>query len=562
MLKPLPRGVPAPPKGSLAIKSGRGRPSVAGEKYEMQTIQMVKSAGYIKELRRPIIGLVFVVGLLLGWVILGWWLWPVEWSDADPWDLRPEHQVKYVSLVAEEYWQTKDVSQATEALAGWDVEALANLLAAMQCQTCGSQESQQLAALAAALRLPASNALPSTEIAFSSSSSTSPRKVQGQPVIWGAILSVPMPVVATAIIVSLRVLKVGTEKARKKRRRTRPEELDQEWLTTTEEQLAQERQIEAQQPRVQQPQPQQVAPPAAQMQQQVAAPAAQMQQQMEQQKELQAAQMQQQMEQQQELQAVQMQQQMEQQQELQAVQMQQQMTPQAAQMQQQMEQMQQMAQAVPETPQQARKQTQGMLTPMKDWLGSVREQLKRMQEQSPELQQLMSPMLGQVDFLMGNLGQMQEEMPRLSPQQLKGKMGQMQMQMVQMLEQFKQLEGNLPANISPQAGAALAQMQQYTTQMMAQFQQQLGQMQQLRDQFDDGPIAHQQSELETALADILADAFDEEEDVDLNLAALIKSLKYVDVLDVLEKGKEIADQLKRGISLAPGLIYEIRGVEP
>ncbi len=136
------------------------------------------------------------------------------------------------------------------------------------------------------------------------------------------------------------------------------------------------------------------------------------------------------------------------------------------------------------------------------------------------------------------------------------------MQMVQMLEQFKQLEGNLPANISPQAGAALAQMQQYTTQMMAQFQQQLGQMQQLGDQFDDEPMAHQQSELETALGDILADAFEEEEDVDPNLAALIKSLKYVDVLDVLEKGKEIADQLKRGTSLAPGLIYEIRGVEP
>ena len=282
----------------------------------MQTMQMVKSSSHIKEFRRPIIGLVFVVGLLLGWVILGWWLWPVEWSDADPWDLRPKHQVKYVSLVAEEYWQTKDVSQATEALAGWDVEALANLLAAMQCQTCGSQECQKFAALAAALRLPASSALPSTEIAFSSSSSTSPRKVQGQPVIWGAILSVPMPVVATAIIVSLRVLKVGTEKARKKRRRTRPEELEQEWLTTTEEQLAEERQIEARQPRAQQPQPQQTAEAqavqaaaqAVQMQEQMELQAVQMQQQMQQQKELQAAQMRQQMEQQQELQAVQMQQ--------------------------------------------------------------------------------------------------------------------------------------------------------------------------------------------------------------------------------------------------------------
>ena len=520
----------------------------------MQVIQKVKVAGYIKEFRRPIIGLVFAVGLLLGWLVIGWWLWPVEWGNTDPWDLRLKHQRKFVSLVAEEYWQTKDVSQAAEALAGWDVEALANLLATMQCQTCGSQESQQFAALAAALRLPAPNALPSTEKA--SSFLTSPLKVQGQPVIWGAVLSASMPVVATAIIVSLRVLKVGTEKARKKRRRARPEELDQEWLI--EEQLDQERQIEAQQPIVQQPPSQQVAAREAQVQQQVAAQEAQVQQQVA----AREAQMQQQMQQQVAAQEAQMQQQMA----AQEAQMQQQMDLQVEQMRQQMqqqiEQMQQMAQAKPETPKQAREQTQGMLSPMTDWLGGVQEQLQGMQELSPEMQQLLSPMLDQVDFLMGNLGQMQEDMPRLNPRQLQGKMGQMQMQMVKMLEQFKQLESNLPANISPQARAALMQMQQFAMQTMTQFQQQAGQIQQLKDQFDDTPMDTQKSDLEAALSDILADAFEEEETMDPHLKALIESLPYVDMLDVLEKGKEIAEQIKRGASLAPGLIYEIRGVEP
>ena len=529
----------------------------------MQMIQKVKSSNYIKGLRRPGIGTVFVVGLLLGWVILGWWLWPVEWSDADPWDLRPEHQAKYVSLVAEEYWQTGDLYRATTALAGWEIEALANLLAAMQCQTCGSQESQQFAALAAALRLPASNAPPLT--AKASSSLTSPLKVQGQPVLWGAILSVPMPVVATAIIVSLRVLKVGTEKVRKKRRRTRPEELEQEWVTTTEEQLAEERQIEARQPRARKPreqqseeqqsreqkpgtrkpQPQQSA--AAQAVQS-AAQAAQMQEQMEQQKEAQAAQMRQQMEQQKAAQAAQMQQQVD----LQVEQMRQQM-------QQQMAQMQQMAQAKPESPKQAREQTQGMLSPMKDWLGGVREQLQGMQEQAPEMQQLLSPMLDQVDFLMGNLGQMQEDMPRMSQRQLQGKVGQMQMQMLKMLEQFKGLESNLPANIAPQARAALAQMQQFAMQMMTQFQQQAGQIRELQGTFDDTPMEAQKSDLEAALADIMADAFDEEEGMDPHLEALIKSLPYVDIQDVVEKAKEILDQLQRGLSLAPGLIHEIVG---
>lgn len=232
------------------------------------------------------------------------------------------------------------------------------------------------------------------------------------------------------------------------------------------------------------------------------------------------------------------------------------------QMQQQIEQMQQMAQAKPETPKQAREQTQGMLSPMTDWLGGVQEQLQGMQELSPEMQQLLSPMLDQVGFLMGSLGQMQEDMPRLNPRQLQGKMGQMQMQMVKMLEQFKQLESNLPANISPQARAALMQMQQFAMQTMTQFQQQAGQIQQLKDQFDDTPMDTQKSDLEAALSDILADAFEEEETMDPHLKALIESLPYVDMLDVLEKGKEIAEQIKRGASLAPGLIYEIRGVEP
>ena len=544
----------------------------------MQVIQKVKSSRYIKGLRRPSIGTVFVVGLMLGWVVLGWWLWPVEWSDADPWDLRPEHQAKYVSLVAEEYWQTGDLYQATTALAGWEIEALANLMAAMQCQTCGSQESQQFAALLAALRLPPSLAFSSSGSTFasssspSSSSSRSSFKAPDQPIIWGAILSLPMPVVAVSIIVSLRFLKFGTARVRKKRRRTRPEELEQEWVTTTEEQLAEERQPRARQPgaqqaqpqqaEAQQAQPQQAAAQAAQMQQQMEAQAAQMKQQSEKAKEALAAQTQQTAAAQTvqaAAQTVQMQEQMEQQ--MQA-QMDMQIEQMRQQMQEQMEEAMKLAQVKPETTKQAREQTSGMLSPMTDWLGGVREQLQGMKEQAPEMQQLLSPMLDQVDFLMTNMGQMQKDIPTMNQQQLQGKMGQMQMQMVKMLEQFRGLEGNLPADAPPEARAALAQMQQFAMQMMAQFQQQAGQVRELQGTFDDTPMEAQKSDLEASLADIMAEAFDEEEAMDPHLEALIKSLPYVDIQDVVEKAKEVVDQLKRGVSLAPGLIYEVRGGTP
>ena len=45
-----------------------------------------------EQANRPLwVGIVsFVVGLFIGLVVLGWWLWPVQWTDAGPSDLRPK----------------------------------------------------------------------------------------------------------------------------------------------------------------------------------------------------------------------------------------------------------------------------------------------------------------------------------------------------------------------------------------------------------------------------------------------------------------------------------------
>lgn len=104
--------------------------------------------------RGTLLGLVFLAGLLLGWVVIGWWLWPVKWTNSEPWLLRPEHQRTFVGLVADDYWHTRDVSRARQALAGWDDEALTNLMATMQSQASSPEECQHLAALADALALP------------------------------------------------------------------------------------------------------------------------------------------------------------------------------------------------------------------------------------------------------------------------------------------------------------------------------------------------------------------------------------------------------------------------
>ena len=103
--------------------------------------------------RLLLLALAFAAGLFLGWMVIGWWLWPVQWTNTDPWHLRQKHQKTYISLVAENFWWTKDIHQAREALAGWDDEAVAELLATMQREASSPEARQQLAALAEALKI-------------------------------------------------------------------------------------------------------------------------------------------------------------------------------------------------------------------------------------------------------------------------------------------------------------------------------------------------------------------------------------------------------------------------
>ena len=466
---------------------------------------------YTRGIRRPIIALAFIAGLLLGWVILGWWLWPVEWSDADPWDLRPEHQAKYVNLVAEEYWQTKDVYQATTALAGWEIEALANLMAAMQCQACGSQESQQLAALAAALRLPASNALPSTEKA---SSLTSPLKVQGQPVIWGAVLSASMPVVAIAIIVSLRLLNMGTGQARKQQ---------------IEQQRVQAQQAQEQQIRVQQPGAQQAGV------QQPGAERAQAQQIGVQQPGVQQAGVQQ---------------------------------PGAEQPQAQQIGVQQPEAQQPQEQPTAQTMSRDKVKQSQDLLAQMQDRLLNLQGQVPEIQPAVAQMLEQ-------MSELQEKMGGMTPAEMQERAKQIQ-------EQIGQMQGLPEDRLPPEARAELARMQQQMAQVMGQTMVQMQQaavqqaaVQQAAVQQAAGPqppaiqqaeglLAGDDEEEEGGIdlgdlditAEDLASLFEAEEEGDPYLQALGEGLEDIDMLDLLEECKEVADDLERGNALVAELIRE------
>ncbi len=56
-----------------------------------------------------------IVGLVVG-LAIGWWFWPVQWTNAPPAQLRSDFRQTYVLLVAEDYAQTGDLDTARERL--------------------------------------------------------------------------------------------------------------------------------------------------------------------------------------------------------------------------------------------------------------------------------------------------------------------------------------------------------------------------------------------------------------------------------------------------------------
>lgn len=58
--------------------------------------------------------LAFLVGLLLGWVVLGWWLFPVQYTNAYLQDLRTADKAQVLALAAQNYQLTGDLTAASQ----------------------------------------------------------------------------------------------------------------------------------------------------------------------------------------------------------------------------------------------------------------------------------------------------------------------------------------------------------------------------------------------------------------------------------------------------------------
>ncbi len=75
------------------------------------------------------VGLALFAGLLIGWMVLGWWVFPVQWTDAAGLDLAPAEREKYLDVVAESYTLNSDVELARERLGTFEPAEQPGLLA-------------------------------------------------------------------------------------------------------------------------------------------------------------------------------------------------------------------------------------------------------------------------------------------------------------------------------------------------------------------------------------------------------------------------------------------------
>lgn len=84
----------------------------------------------------------FVIGLFIGLVVLGWWLWPVQWTDAGPGDLRTEFQEIYLRMAIDSYTRNPNDQFAEQRLS--EIGPASDELLTSIAQSPGNQDPQAI----------------------------------------------------------------------------------------------------------------------------------------------------------------------------------------------------------------------------------------------------------------------------------------------------------------------------------------------------------------------------------------------------------------------------------
>lgn len=122
----------------------------------MENIDRMGRASLIKGV------VIFLVGLAIG-LIIGWGLWPVQYYDTDPQDLRRSHKEAWILMVADSYGLNQDDEAAQERLQGFEEREVGEIISSLIVGAEGEGDlptAQQLRDLAKAADITLPEALP------------------------------------------------------------------------------------------------------------------------------------------------------------------------------------------------------------------------------------------------------------------------------------------------------------------------------------------------------------------------------------------------------------------
>jgi hypothetical protein len=112
------------------VREKVGSPHLSREGYPMFDTLLAKGFTVFAQLMvkiQPIwdkykVLISLVVGILIGWFIIGWGLAPVEWTNATPGHLREDYKSAYLAYASQEYHSTGDLA-LLESRLGLDLSA-------------------------------------------------------------------------------------------------------------------------------------------------------------------------------------------------------------------------------------------------------------------------------------------------------------------------------------------------------------------------------------------------------------------------------------------------------
>ncbi|HWQ46057.1 MAG TPA: hypothetical protein VN376_04275 [Longilinea sp.] len=109
-------------------------------------------------LKNPMItaGVGLVIGLVFGLVVLGWWLWPVQYYDAYPEHLRQESQIEYLCMTIDSYDRSQNIAQALQRYQDLDPHS-SEILALLTPELCGTTPQTSIDAFRILVNQPATN---------------------------------------------------------------------------------------------------------------------------------------------------------------------------------------------------------------------------------------------------------------------------------------------------------------------------------------------------------------------------------------------------------------------